>query len=711
MTVQRAYIEQSGRITPGHLAIWTTTGVVQDGGVPTPPAGATLGVPQIITANYTLFPSDSQTTLQLGTGSTGAFTVTAPATTGFGTNFIVRLFNADTTAIKTVTGTGVGLPLTLLPQHSIDLQVINGAWRVTRPSAAVPTTTVDIKDFGAVGDNMTDDTTAIEAFFTYCSTNGAAGYVSPGTYLYTGTGHPWLGTSMFLYGAGAAISIFHITSSAYLIDTAVAKIASNFEKIQTTGGLGAFRSTFAGSNVSYHKVFRDNQFLNYTQCAIQANGLDEPYWYIIGNIFYAANSTSTIGVALGNGPDASHIQDNSFLLNRIHVKGRSGHHSTFITNNDFLFFDAGNVSFPRAFIWSVPDVTGGSGLKIITNRMGNENLQTFDTRVLYADEVAGTWNGDRMPDLATDSTGIITYHSIRDNRVAGAGVGQPFIYSTTPNIQACDFSNNVFDGSLPTSILAFLTAPIGDVTSTTNLLGPQIGFNSVFTFGFPLVSNGYGMGMAPDPNGIYEFDAGNFHCWTGGGQDYCGYVQILSSAVSGMLFAGGAVLLGPATDASGGTDAALYSLPDKNTALVYNSLTIANITVGAPAWVEFDLQQGPANPLTVCEVVIEHDGGGGLQFERWVNVPPNGVWQRFRFPVILRENATLESLVFLNPYIGTTKQIYIGRVRVYHAREPIAFGRSTFEHINASLLPTSSAGLNAGSVWVDTSAGNVLKRV
>ena len=31
--------------------------------------------------------------------------------------------------------------------------------------------------------------------------------------------------------------------------------------------------------------------------------------------------------------------------------------------------------------------------------------------------------------------------------------------------------------------------------------------------------------------------------------------------------------------------------------------------------------------------------------------------------------------------------------------------------LNLSNLPTSSAGLRAGDIWVDTGAGNVLKRV
>src|SRR5687767_3979774 len=41
---------------------------------------------------------------------------------------------------------------------------------------------VNIKDFGAKGDGVTDDTTSIQSFFNYLKINGGVGHVSKGTY-------------------------------------------------------------------------------------------------------------------------------------------------------------------------------------------------------------------------------------------------------------------------------------------------------------------------------------------------------------------------------------------------------------------------------------------------------------------------------------------------------------------------------------------------
>jgi Pectate lyase superfamily protein len=44
---------------------------------------------------------------------------------------------------------------------------------------------VSLKDFNVVGDGVTDDTTAVQAFFTYLATNGGVGFIPVGTYKIT----------------------------------------------------------------------------------------------------------------------------------------------------------------------------------------------------------------------------------------------------------------------------------------------------------------------------------------------------------------------------------------------------------------------------------------------------------------------------------------------------------------------------------------------
>ena len=57
-----------------------------------------------------------------------------------------------------------------------------GTGAVTRTAQAKMRDVVSVKDFGAVGDGVTDDTAAIQAALNYCQTNGAKLVGQPGTY-------------------------------------------------------------------------------------------------------------------------------------------------------------------------------------------------------------------------------------------------------------------------------------------------------------------------------------------------------------------------------------------------------------------------------------------------------------------------------------------------------------------------------------------------
>ena len=60
-----------------------------------------------------------------------------------------------------------------------------GAGAVTTTVQAKLRETVSVKDFGAVGDGVTDDTAAIQAFFNYVTANGRRGILQNGDYLIT----------------------------------------------------------------------------------------------------------------------------------------------------------------------------------------------------------------------------------------------------------------------------------------------------------------------------------------------------------------------------------------------------------------------------------------------------------------------------------------------------------------------------------------------
>ena len=73
------------------------------------------------------------------------------------------------------------------------------------PSNGVGTsgTSIGPKDFGAVGDRVTDDTTALNAFFAAVA-SGKAGHITAGTYKFTSALTPFVGNGISITGDGPA---------------------------------------------------------------------------------------------------------------------------------------------------------------------------------------------------------------------------------------------------------------------------------------------------------------------------------------------------------------------------------------------------------------------------------------------------------------------------------------------------------------------------
>ncbi|MGN8068104.1 hypothetical protein [Mucilaginibacter sp. 22184] len=589
----------------------------------------------------------------------------------------------------------------------IQTTAATGRWK------RIVTDVINANWFGAIP-GSTDYTGNITKALTYCNVKTKSLRFPAGSYMYSGSGFNFNNPRLFISGDGAGVTTISISTSSYFIDTAGGKTDMLIENITFSGGLGAFRSTFPGSNGSNLKAFRFCNFFEYTECAIQSNGTDEPYWRISNCVFKASansadplNPINPIGVAIGNNADKTIIEGCNFLSNRIHIKIRGGGISSNIWGNDFIQFTGGDGK-SRMSVWIVPNANAtvpGTGLFIEGNKFGNENQSSIDYRIVYADELSGTYNGDRLPNLQNASSGYITGHLIKSNKVSGS-VSISFIYTTTTNVRLCTISQNVFDGISPSFLLNFLNAPTPNYSNQGNLFEDNTGLDyGILTM--PLnISNGLGVGILTDSLSQYDGNPVNIHTYTGGGQDYAGFVQLYSSITTGALSVnGGTTIVGSLTDATGGTEARQYNIPGGSFALGY--LSNSSVIKGSPSWIEFDLVKAGATPLQNIVVQIQYNGGA-VHFQRICMVPDS--WQRFRFPFVFRDNAVQLNVNFagLNSSSGT---VAIGRVRVYHAREPIAFGRLKFEQFDLSLLPTSATGLNPGSIWVDTANGNVLKRV
>ena len=87
---------------------------------------------------------------------------------------------------------------------------------------------------------------------------------------------------------------------------------------------------------------------------------------------------------------------------------------------------------------------------------------------------------------------------------------------------------------------------------------------------------------------------------------------------------------------------------------------------------------------------------------------PEAGWRRFRFPFVFRERPSLLALEATATY-DNKPTLAIGRVRIYHAREPINFSGRFAGDLDFSRVPASPDGIRPGTIWVDRAAGNVLK--
>ena len=208
-------ILQSGTVTPGHVATWTISGVLQDGGTAAAPYINALGVygsggtPFTITnSSYPGSQSGSPATVGMGVTSTTAYTTVNNAGT-----YQVRI-NGVTSLSLTQAGTLAVNTITL--QNPIP--VASGGTGLTAPGAAgtVLTSTgtntplawgqlpsvwsQSVRSFGAVGNGVTDDTAAIQA-----ALNAGVGYFPVGTYLVTYSLYIPSGVEVWGEGTGSVV--------------------------------------------------------------------------------------------------------------------------------------------------------------------------------------------------------------------------------------------------------------------------------------------------------------------------------------------------------------------------------------------------------------------------------------------------------------------------------------------------------------------------
>lgn len=94
-------------------------------------AGAVFGTVNSQTGNYSIAPADCGSTIQAGTGSSGFFTITVPAVTGFPVTCRVAIYNGDTTTFRgkaLSSDPGCSSVAIVWPGQTCIIGIVNGAW-------------------------------------------------------------------------------------------------------------------------------------------------------------------------------------------------------------------------------------------------------------------------------------------------------------------------------------------------------------------------------------------------------------------------------------------------------------------------------------------------------------------------------------------------------------------------------------------------------
>ena len=555
----------------------------------------------------------------------------------------------------------------------------------------------------------TDDTAALDAVGTAVQTAYSASYrsgtisVPPGGYIYQGTGltlsYPRMASPASQIG-----TCFYMPQTSVLFASPLsggnpaAIQGMHIENIDTFGGYGLIRLTYTGPQSGIlDKVVDDSTCRSYAGTAISSLSSDDPYWKI--NAHMVNNQAGLFSVALAGQTDDCEL-DIDHIGCLYGIKLGLGGCSALVRGSWVGGVYAGST--PRVPVWVVPRNTYvNAGRQCIFDyfRWGNENQNSTDLRLLYADEdtTTGTDFSNNLPKW-TASTGYIAGHKMTNCLMAGAtGVG-PAVYSTTPNVTGCQFEA-IMDASLPQYFLQFLTPPAAGASNQGNRIRAILdeGDNSAVLANLLDASNGLGVAYLDDSDGMFSRFAENPLGWPGGTRATGAKLLVTASPTT----VAGAATKASVADEQGGTDA--YTVTFTNTTdAYYAAVTAGNVVVGMPLFIEFDLQAGPSSPVSDVQVTWNYSGG---VIHKSRSFPVTAAWVQHRIMYVPRENTTTFHLTFyagaLSPSGGEAN---IGRVRVYQAREPINTDGRFLQ--NGALVTPGSP--NYGGTFGDASDGAVV---
>lgn len=230
----------------------------------------------------------------------------------------------------------------------------------------------DVKDFGAVGDGTTDDTSSIAAAIAACHTGGGGMvYFPPGNYL---TGPQTLGSNMQVIGAGIGTTVLTLKNGSNG-NVLAGVVASNITVSQLTIDANADNQTSGGGIVFYKckQIWLDRiQVIDshtigvsmsevmdsrVSNCHLKGTKVNAVLWFGSADPAYEAGNNEVVGCILEEGVldgiiyntnrgtiTNNVIRNNGLVVNNtasgLYINGKKG---TIIANNLFEYNDGNGI--------------------------------------------------------------------------------------------------------------------------------------------------------------------------------------------------------------------------------------------------------------------------------------------------------------------------------------------------------------------------------
>lgn len=396
---------------------------------------------------------------------------------------------------------------------------------------------VSVKDWGAKGDGVTDDTAAIEAawlavtskgskYFPYhtgeydwMSQNGPVLYFPAGRYIYNGNGLNLNDTInqvpvFTIRGESQTSTEIYMGDTrvdAYFINSDVNPWASEVSDLKFTGC--GIKYTSVAQNQRRGTLYKNLIFTAYRECAIGHSSQDWPYCKFIDIELWPRAGYRTIGIMVSGWSAGTIISGimcalaestgtySYWLKLNIAAADSGGYRgpSTPILIEDSGYYRRNSVD-GSAGVWIVPNPStadnAGRGIVFRGNKFGAENMNASSYNVLIADELteSGTWGGNRRHTTALSSGYLRGLVFDKNNARFEGNSTTPYIVSYTPHIQSFVFED-IIDNALPASYLEYR----GGVTNLS--FGPRDGNHVLDTrFWLAPTSQNYGTAVAAVSN-------------------------------------------------------------------------------------------------------------------------------------------------------------------------------------------------------------------